>query len=70
MEQHLSFACNNWRTSGRGPTASAPVKAMVLALLALLAVVPAGMMPGMREPDLTVEDLEGLTAPEPDPATN
>lgn len=42
---------------------------MVLALLALLAVVPAGMMPGMREPDLTVEDLEGLTGPEPDPAT-
>jgi predicted MFS family arabinose efflux permease len=34
---------------------------MFLALLALLALVPAGKMPDFREPDLTVEDEEGLT---------
>lgn len=34
---------------------------MVLAVLALLGVVPAGGMPNFREEELTVEDLEGLT---------
>lgn len=34
---------------------------MFLALMALLALVPAGKMPDFREPDLTVEDEEGLT---------
>ncbi len=34
---------------------------MFLAALALLALVPAGKMPDFREPDLTVEDEEGLT---------
>lgn len=34
---------------------------MFLAVLALLALVPAGKMPDFREPDLTVEDEEGLT---------
>lgn len=34
---------------------------MVLAVLALLGVVPAGGMPNFRKEELTVEDLEGLT---------
>jgi MFS family permease len=34
---------------------------MFLALLALLALVPAGKMPDFREPDLSVEDEESLT---------
>ena len=36
---------------------------MVLALLAVLAIVPAGKMPGFRDPedDLSVEDLEGVS---------
>jgi predicted MFS family arabinose efflux permease len=34
---------------------------MFLALMALLALVPAGKMPDFREPDLTVDDEEGLT---------
>ena len=34
---------------------------MFLAVLALLALVPAGKMPDFREPDLTAEDEEGLT---------
>ena len=34
---------------------------MFLAALALLALVPAGKMPDFREPDLTPEDMEGLT---------
>ncbi len=40
---------------------------MFLALLALLALVPAGKMPDFREPDLTVEDEEGLTLATPKP---
>ena len=34
---------------------------MFLALLALLALVPAGKMPDFRDPDLSVEDEESLT---------
>jgi hypothetical protein len=33
---------------------------MLLAALALLALVPAGGLPDFREPDLTVEDEEGI----------
>ena len=35
---------------------------MLLASLALLALVPAGGMPDFREPDLTVEDEEGIAS--------
>jgi len=35
---------------------------MLLAVLALLAIVPAGRMPGFRDEELTVEDLEGLSS--------
>jgi hypothetical protein len=35
---------------------------MVLALIALLAVVPAGLIPDRREEELTVEDLQGAPA--------
>jgi hypothetical protein len=36
------------------------VTLMLLAALALLALVPAGGMPDFREPDLTVDDVEGI----------
>jgi hypothetical protein len=35
---------------------------MLLAALALLALVPAGGMPDFREPDLTVDDEEGIAS--------
>jgi len=36
---------------------------MVLAVLSLLAIVPAGKLPGFRDPedDLSIEDLEGVS---------
>ena len=41
---------------------------MMLAALALLGLVPAGKMPDFREPNLTVEDEEGLTLATPSPS--
>ena len=38
---------------------------MVLALLALLGIVPAGRMPDFRTEELTVEDLEGVSVGDP-----